>query len=130
MGKTFSENKMDDDILCVLNQVEDPELGIGIVDVGLVYRAEWTEAGICVDVTTTVPSCPFATTLRRQVDAILRERFHEASTIFVQLVFEPPWSLDRLSEGARRALGWANAAKAPAARLALPCWSTASLRKH
>lgn len=129
MQKTILSARMDADILAVLNDVEDPELGIGVVDVGLIYRAEWTETGIEVDVTTTVPSCPFAASLRRQIDRVLRERFREASAISVRLVGDPPWAFDRLSEQARRALGWAAAGDASAHELALPCW-TKGLRKH
>ena len=120
---------MDEDILRVLNEVEDPELGIGIVDVGLIYRAEWTTAGLEVDVTTTVPSCPFANSLREHVDAVLHERFREASAISVQLVFEPPWVLDRLSKSAREILGWADPDNA-SEPFALPCWDPVGVRKH
>jgi len=129
MRQSISDQKIDQDILRVLNEVQDPELGIGIVDVGLIYRAEWTTAGIEVDVTTTVPSCPFADSLRQQVDTILRERFREASGINVQLVFEPPWMLARLSRSARETLGWADPANA-SEPLALPCWGPVGVRKH
>lgn len=121
--------KMDADLLRVLNEVEDPELGIGIVDVGLIYRAEWTTTGIEVDLTTTVPSCPFADSLRDQVDAILHERFREASAIKVELVLEPPWILDRLSSSAREILGWVDRADA-SEPFALPCWNPVWVRKH
>jgi metal-sulfur cluster biosynthetic enzyme len=120
--------KMHEDLLHVLNDVRDPELGIGIVDVGLIYRAEWTETGIEVDVTTTVLTCPYATSIREQIDTILRERFTEASSILVQLVFDPPWSLDRLSENARQTLGWATSKSTKT--FALRCWNTAGLWKH
>jgi metal-sulfur cluster biosynthetic enzyme len=90
-----------------LNEVEDPELGIGIVDLGLIYRAEWTRTGIEVDFTTTVPSCPYAELLHEQIDSILRKRFREASVVLVRFVLDPPWKLDRLTEKARKTLGWA-----------------------
>jgi len=48
---------MQEDLERAINEVDDPELGIGIVDLGLIYRAEWTQTGIEVDFTTTVPSC-------------------------------------------------------------------------
>ena len=96
---------MQDDLLCALNEIEDPELGIGIVDLGLVYRADWTETGIEVDITMTAPSCPFGATLLNEVNEILQQCFREASSIRVQVVWDPPWGLDRLSESARRTLG-------------------------
>ena len=122
--------EMNDDILGVLNEIEDPELGIGIVDVGLVYRADWTSAGIEVDITTTVPSCPFATSLREQVHRILRERFNETSSVRVRLVSDPPWVLGRMSEHARQALGWAESARSSGGAFALRCWSASSRLKH
>lgn len=104
---------MQDDLLCALNQIEDPELGIGIVDLGLIYRADWTETGIEVDVTLTAPSCPFGAALRDEVEKILQQRFREASSIRVQVVWDPPWDLDRLSEDARRMLGLARPSRVP-----------------
>jgi metal-sulfur cluster biosynthetic enzyme len=130
MRKNSFDKKMNQDILRVLNEVEDPELGIGIVDMGLIYRAEWTETGIEVDVTTTVLSCPYAPLLREQIDNILRERFSEALSILVQLVFDPPWALNRLSDSARGALGWASPSKPSPETFALRCWSTVGLLKN
>ncbi len=130
MQPSSSITAMNDDILGVLNEIEDPELGIGIVDVGLVYRAEWTEAGIEVDITTTVPSCPFATLLRDQADRILRRRFSEASSVRVRLVSDPAWVPGRLSEHARHALGWAESARSAGAAFALRCWNGGSRLKH
>jgi metal-sulfur cluster biosynthetic enzyme len=128
MQKSVSDKQMNDDVLRVLNEVADPELGIGIVDMGLIYRAEWTAAGLEVDVTTTVRSCPYADLLRDQIDLALRQQFREISNITVQLVFDPPWVLDRLSDDARQALGWsASAASEP---LALQCWGVAGARRH
>ena len=45
-------------ILAALKEVLDPELGINIVDLGLIYRADWTPAGIEVAMTLTAPTCP------------------------------------------------------------------------
>ena len=100
-------HKMQEDLTHVLNEVDDPELGIGIVDMGLIYRADWNATGIDVEFTTTSPSCPFSEALLQQINDILRQRFREAASIRVRLVLNPPWTLERLSENARRKLGWA-----------------------
>ena len=63
-----------------------PELGIGIVDLGLVYRADWNEKGIEVEFTTTSPSCPFGELLIEQVNNVLHQRFGEAASIHSRLV--------------------------------------------
>ena len=114
MTKGFSE-KMQDDLLLVLNEVEDPELAIGIVDLGLVYRADWTEKGIDVELTVTSPSCPFSELLLQRAEDILGRRFGEASSIRVRLVRDPPWTPDRITENARRKLGWTRQPKTPTA---------------
>jgi metal-sulfur cluster biosynthetic enzyme len=121
---------MHDDLFHILNEVEDPELGIGIIDLGLVHRAQWAATGIEVDFTTTVASCPYAASLQKQIEAILHDRFREASSILVRLVFDPPWTLARLSDNARHALGWARSSKTPADSLSLSCRSKAGIRKH
>jgi metal-sulfur cluster biosynthetic enzyme len=94
------------DILAALQGVVDPELGINIVDIGLVYHAMWTGTGIEVAITLTTPSCPFGEMLVEEARKALRSNFPETSSIHVELVWDPPWSLDRLSEQARRQLGW------------------------
>ena len=126
---------MQEDLERALNEVEDPELGIGIVDLGLIYRAEWTKTGIEVDFTTTVPSCPYAELLHEQIDSILRKRFREASVVLVRFVLDPPWKLDRLTEKARKTLGWARSMTADKndtsrGRFALHCWSPIGITKH
>ena len=125
---------MQEDLERALNEVNDPELGIGIVDLGLIYRAEWTQTGIEVDFTTTVTSCPYAELLREQIDSILRKRFREASAVSVRFTLDPPWTLDRLTEKARKILGWAptmTAGKNDLPRqFATQCWTTAGITKH
>ncbi|MGD0149875.1 MAG: metal-sulfur cluster assembly factor [Xanthobacteraceae bacterium] len=105
---------MQEDLADVLNEIECPDLGIGIVDMGLVYVAEWNAKGIEVAFTTTSPSCPFGDALLRQINDILRHRFREAASIHVQLVLDPPWTLERLTDNARNKLGWTGAGTATA----------------
>jgi metal-sulfur cluster biosynthetic enzyme len=123
-------DKIHADLRHVLNEVADPELGIAIVDMRLIYRAEWTETGIEVDVTTTVLACPYAALIREQIDSTLRKRFSETASILVRLVFDPPWRLDRLSKEARQALGWAGPSRTSAQKFTLRCWSPVGQRKH
>jgi metal-sulfur cluster biosynthetic enzyme len=101
---------VNEDIRETLSDVIDPELGIGIVDLGLVYRADWTAEGIAVEMTMTTPSCPLGEMLLRDVEQRLRSQFAEARTIRVDLVWDPPWSPARITEQGRRQLGWPPAA--------------------
>jgi metal-sulfur cluster biosynthetic enzyme len=106
---------MQEDLAQVLNEIECPELGIGIVDLGLVYVAEWNANGIEVAFTATSASCPFRESLTRQINDILHHRFREAASIRVRLVIDPPWTLERLSERARNKLGLAKTEIVPLA---------------
>jgi metal-sulfur cluster biosynthetic enzyme len=108
---------MQNDLTHILNEIDDPELGIGIVDMGMVYRADWNAKGIDVEFTTTSASCPFAESLLQQINDLLRHRFREAASIRVQLVMDPPWTVERLSDNARRKLGWPETATEPRAHL-------------
>jgi metal-sulfur cluster biosynthetic enzyme len=93
------------DILHALSSIVDPELGINIVDLGLIYQADYTSNGLVVRFTVTSPSCPVSEVILAEVKAALRKQFPEARSIYVTLTFDPPWTPDRMSEAARRQLG-------------------------
>jgi metal-sulfur cluster biosynthetic enzyme len=95
----------DNELLEALKAVNDPEIGINIVDLGLVYRAERKTSGIEVGIALTTPSCPLGEMLLEEAREALRRRFPEAPSIRVELVRWPPWSPERMSEAARRQLG-------------------------
>lgn len=88
-----------------LGRVIDPELGIGIVDLGLVYDASVVDGVAHVRMTTTTPACPIGSYLE---DAIRRELFTVDGIldVDVELTFDPPWSPERMSDRARFLLGW------------------------
>ena len=95
----------DNDVLQALRAVNDPEIGINIVDLGLIYRAERRPDGITVALTVTTPSCPLGEMLVEEAREVLHREFPDATSIHVELVRIPPWSPDRMSEAARRLLG-------------------------
>jgi metal-sulfur cluster biosynthetic enzyme len=95
----------DPDILLALKTVVDPELGINVVDLGLVYRAVRGTDGIEVALTMTTPSCPLGEMIVDEVRQALADRFPDAPSIGVELVWDPPWSADRMNDDARRQLG-------------------------
>lgn len=98
-----------EEILEILRKVEDPEIGINIVDLGLVYRAEASaEAGkeaIEVDFTLTYPGCPAEKTIRQDIVAVLQDAFGIPNVKAVT-VWTPLWGPERMSEEARVALGY------------------------
>ncbi|RKO28091.1 metal-sulfur cluster assembly factor [Burkholderia mallei] len=89
-----------------LKEVIDPEIGVNIVDLGLVYRIERTEARIVVTMTMTSPACPMAGVVIDDVQATLGELTSDALPVDVDLVWEPPWAPKMLSEAAREQMGW------------------------
>ncbi|MEO8103845.1 MAG: metal-sulfur cluster assembly factor [Betaproteobacteria bacterium] len=89
-----------------LRQVIDPEVGINIVDLGLVYGLERTEAGVKLALTMTSPACPMGETIAAEAEFVLQEMLPSDSVIDVALVWEPPWSPLLMSDAARSALGW------------------------
>ena len=96
---------MNDDILAALKTVIDPELGINIVDLGLVYHAARTANGIDIELTMTTPACPLGEMMTEEIKLVLRDRFPDLPDVRVEIVWDPPWSPDLMSEESRRQLG-------------------------
>jgi metal-sulfur cluster biosynthetic enzyme len=87
-----------------LDGVIDPELGIGIVSLGLIYKVGVDGDDVDVLMTLTVPGCPMHSTIKADVERCLRS-IPWVRTSNVELTFEPPWTIERLSDAARKALG-------------------------
>ncbi|MEO0819307.1 MAG: SUF system Fe-S cluster assembly protein [Pseudomonadota bacterium] len=85
--------------------VYDPEIPVNIYDLGLIYSIRIDgEANVEIDMTLTAPGCPVAGEMPGWVaDAV--EPLPGVKTVMVQLVWEPPWGMDRLSDEARLELG-------------------------
>ncbi len=98
--------KREERIIEVLRTVYDPEIPVNIYDLGLIYRIELDEAGtsLAVDMTLTAPSCPAADFIMEDVRQKL-ESIQGIEHVDVQLVFEPEWSKDMMSEEAKLELG-------------------------
>ena len=93
------------DVLESLKKVIDPEIGINIVDVGLIYRVAVTEELIDIDYTLTSPGCPLAETINNEILTICRED-HGIDNVQTNLVWNPPWGIEFMSEDARLELGF------------------------
>lgn len=100
--KSVSEQK----ILTNLKKIYDPEIPMNIVDLGLIYAFKWTgEGSVTVTMTLTAPGCPVAGILADEVKAAVQavEGVKEA---VVDMVWEPPWTPDRMSDLAKRSFGY------------------------
>ena len=94
----------DTDIREALRHVVDPEIGVNIVDLGLVYRIEVEGARARIAMTMTSPACPLADYLKDLVTSAIRQHLPEVVDVDVNLEWEPPWDPDMMSDEARRQL--------------------------
>ncbi|MGH1571701.1 metal-sulfur cluster assembly factor [Methylobacterium sp. P31] len=92
---------LDPEIMDCLLAVLDPEIGVSVVHLGLVYRAARTAERIDVDLTLTTRACPLGEMLVEDVRGCLRRRFNDCPTILVRLVWSPAWTPERITE-----IGW------------------------
>jgi metal-sulfur cluster biosynthetic enzyme len=91
-------------VLDVLRQVIDPELGISIVDLGLIYGIEIADSNVHLMMTMTSPGCPLTSLLEKETRKALEEAFPGLSSIVVEIVWEPQWSPMMMSWIARQQL--------------------------
>ena len=102
-----SELEMQERVIEVLKTVFDPEIPINIYDLGLIYRIELNEDNtvLSVDMTLTAPNCPAADFIVEDVRQKL-ETITGIEKVEVNLVFEPEWDKDMMSEEAKMELGF------------------------
>jgi len=94
-----------DDVMAGLKNVYDPEIGVNIVDLGLVYDADIAENGdVLVTMTLTSIGCPLGPVIVQEVNNALKD-LPEIGGTDVKLVWSPPWSPDLMSEDAKDELG-------------------------
>ena len=94
-----------DNVIAALRTIYDPEIPVNIFDLGLIYALDIDAEGkVNVDMTLTAPACPVAGTFPDVVESRLRE-VPGVSDVDVKLVWDPPWSIDFLTEETRLELG-------------------------
>jgi metal-sulfur cluster biosynthetic enzyme len=94
----------DTDIREALLHVVDPELGVNIVDLGLVYRIDVEGGRARIAMTMTSPTCPLADYLKDLVTSAIRQRVPDVVEVDINFEWEPPWAPDMMSAEARRQL--------------------------
>lgn len=99
------DEALQDNILGALENVIDPELGIDIVNLGLVYGVDLNEEGHCtVTMTLTAMGCPLAAHIEADVKRALAD-IPEIKEVEVNIVWDPPWGKEKMSRYAKIALG-------------------------
>jgi metal-sulfur cluster biosynthetic enzyme len=94
-----------EEVVDSLHQVEDPELGMDIVDLGLLYDVEVEGPKVKVIYTLTSMGCPAGAMIQEDIDRVVRE-LEGVEDVESELTFEPPWTPERMSEDAKFILGF------------------------
>ncbi len=94
-----------DQVVAQLATCKDPEIGLDIMSLGLVYELQIEQGNVLVKMTLTAIGCPWAQELFDEVKAKV-EQVPEITDCKVELVYSPPWSADMMSEDAKMELGF------------------------
>jgi len=93
------------ELLEALRQVEDPELGMDIVDLGLLYDVEIEGPKVKIVYSLTSMGCPAGPLIAQDIDRTARE-VPGVEEVDLELIFDPPWTPDRMSDDAKFILGF------------------------
>jgi metal-sulfur cluster biosynthetic enzyme len=97
--------RTEESVLDLLRQVYDPELGINIVDLGLIYGMEWSAEEVSVRMTLTTPGCPMHDTIAGGVKYVLQDQLGFMK-VKVDVVWEPAWTPSMMTDEAKTLLGY------------------------
>lgn len=99
-----TKDKLKEDIIAMIKTVYDPEIPVDIFELGLIYGVEIDDNGVAhIQMTLTSPACPVAESLPMEVQGKIIS-VEGVKDVDLQVVFDPPWSKERMSEEARFAL--------------------------
>jgi len=96
----------EDQVIEYLREVMDPELGINLVDLGLVRGVAIEEKAVTVTYTLTTPACPMNEYIDAEMIEVLKERLPDVETVTPKLTWEPLWNPSMMSEDAKLELGF------------------------
>jgi len=92
-------------VIAKLTDVMDPELNISIVDLGLVYDTKITKNKVKIIMTLTTIGCPLFSLIETQIRDKIKELGVKDEDISLDLTFDPPWSMEKMSKKAKAMLG-------------------------
>jgi metal-sulfur cluster biosynthetic enzyme len=96
----------EDTVRDALRQVDDPEAGMNVVDLGLVYAIQVTADAVQVDMTMTSAACPMADLIVERARSAIAAIVPPGTAVDVRLVWDPPWTPDKMTGFAREHFGW------------------------
>ncbi|HYQ10104.1 MAG TPA: metal-sulfur cluster assembly factor [Gaiellaceae bacterium] len=94
-----------EEVLEILRQVEDPELGMDIVDLGLVYEVAVEDSTAKIIYSLTSMGCPAGPLIAQDIDSTARQ-VEGIDEVELELTFDPPWTPDKMSDDAKFILGF------------------------
>jgi len=106
MADQSTDMPTEEAIRAALRSVIDPEVGMNVVDLGLVYGIEIAPDRVRVNMTMTTPACPMGSMITEDAREAIRDIAPDGVDILVDLVWDPPWSPERMTENAKRHFGW------------------------
>jgi metal-sulfur cluster biosynthetic enzyme len=105
LGMLITDEAIETEAWDLLREVYDPEIGINLVDLGLIYDLSCEQGTVHVNMTLTTPGCPMSDSMPPAVQRAL-EPIPGVRTVSVDLIWDPPWDPERISRQARGELGW------------------------
>lgn len=101
----MSPEELKEDVVEMLKTIYDPEIPVNIYELGLIYDIKISDSGnVSIDMTLTAPGCPVAQTFPGEIEAKV-DTVPGVKKTHVELVWEPPWTKDQMSEAAQLQLG-------------------------
>jgi metal-sulfur cluster biosynthetic enzyme len=94
-----------EDVMKVLKECYDPELGISLVDLGLIYDVQVKNDNVQIKMTLTSPGCPMHSIMVNEVEEKVKN-MKGVKNVKIDLVWNPPWTPDRMSKELRKKLGF------------------------
>lgn len=103
---TDSVSDLQDRMLTEMEKVIDPELGVDLVSLGLIYGLSMTDGVVAVTMTLTTMGCPISDVLANLIQAALENNVAEVKEVKIDLVWEPAWTPAKMSRYARMVTGY------------------------
>ena len=103
---TFPPDSIEAQIVDVLKTCYDPEIPVNVFELGLIYDIELTEDKVAqITMTLTSPMCPVAESLPPEIQQKVADNVTDLADSKVEVVWDPPWSMDMMTEAAKLQLG-------------------------
>ncbi|MDR2240400.1 MAG: metal-sulfur cluster assembly factor [Zoogloeaceae bacterium] len=106
MTNPIANMPAEETIRAALRNVIDPEVGMNVVDLGLIYGIEIGADRVRVAMTMTTPACPMGAMITENAREAIQDVAPDGINIIVDLVWDPPWSAERMSPHAKQHFGW------------------------